>query len=340
MNTEKITPQHKKRVAIVYIRQSSLSQVLHNLEDQQRQYSLREYALGLGFSAAEVIDEDLGRSGSGLVERPGFARLLERICSGEVGAVLALEASRLARNNRDWHHLVDLCAMTDTLVIDYDGVYDARLLNDRLLLGLKGTMSEFELGLLRQRALAAFRQKVARGEVMHVPPIGYVRTEDNRIELTPDLQVQQAIRGVFARFRECGSARQVLLQCRQEGVRLPTLDPAGSRLVWRLPVFGRIIRFLKNPTYAGAYAYGRTTRNIVIQDGRQQRTGRRPREQKDWTVMIHDHHPGYISWADYEQNQRMLLENSAVVDKMRTAVKGGAALLTGLLRCGHCGRPM
>lgn len=170
MNNDKITLPHKQRIAVVYVRQSTATQVLHSLESQKRQYALREYASNLGFVETEVIDDDLGRSGSGLVERPGFARLLERICLGEVGAVLALEASRLARNNRDWHHLVDLCAIADTLVIDYDGIYDARLLNDRLLLGLKGTMSEFELGLLRQRAQAALRQKIARGEVLHVHP--------------------------------------------------------------------------------------------------------------------------------------------------------------------------
>jgi DNA invertase Pin-like site-specific DNA recombinase len=173
MNSDKITTQHKQRTAIVYVRQSTATQVLHSLESQKRQYALKEYATSLGFPMADVIDEDLGRSGSGLVQRPGFVRLLERICLGEIGAVLALEASRLARNNRDWHHLVDLCAMTNTLVIDYDGVYDARLLNDRLLLGLKGTMSEFELGLLRQRAQEALRQKIARGEVLHVAPAGY-----------------------------------------------------------------------------------------------------------------------------------------------------------------------
>jgi hypothetical protein len=229
--------------------------------------------------------------------------------------------------------------MTNTLVIDYDGVYDARLLNDRLLLGLKGTMSEFELGLLRQRAQEALRQKIARGEVLHVAPAGYERTEDNRLEMTPDLQIQQAIREVFARFCETGSARQVLLACRQEGVRLPSRDPRG-RLVWQVPVFGRVIKFLKNPAYAGAYVYGRTMQRITIEDGRQQRSGGHRREAKDWLVVIRDHHAGYITWADYESNQRTLLENSTMHGKMRTAVKRGGALLSGLLRCGHCGRAL
>ncbi len=339
MNNDKITLPHKQRIAVVYVRQSTATQVLHSLESQKRQYALKEYASNLGFVETEVIDDDLGRSGSGLVERPGFARLLERICLGEVGAVLALEASRLARNNRDWHHLVDLCAIADTLVIDYDGIYDARLLNDRLLLGLKGTMSEFELGLLRQRAQAALRQKIARGEVLHVPPIGYERTEDNRLEMTPDLQMQQAIREVFHRFRETGSARQVLLAARQEGLRLPSRDQQG-RVVWRLPVFGRIIKFLKNPTYAGVYGYGRTMKRTRIENGREMRTAGHRREQKDWLVLLRDHHPGYITWAEYEANQQMLLENCAMRGKMRTAVKRGAALLSGLLRCGHCGRAL
>jgi DNA invertase Pin-like site-specific DNA recombinase len=306
----------------VYVRQSTLTQVLHSRESQQRQYQLKEYAVSLGFRLADVIDDDLGRSGSGLVERPGFARLLERVCTGDVGAVLALEASRLARNNRDWHHLVDLCAMTNTLVIDYDGVYDARLLNDRLLLGLKGTMSEFELGLLRQRAQQALRQKIARGEVLHVPPVGYDRTEENGLEITPDLQVQQAIRGVFARFRESSSARQVLLACRQEGVLLPTRDLRG-RVVWQPAVWGRIVKFLKNPTYAGVYAYGRTTRRIAVENGREKQTDGHPRERQEWTVLIRDHHEGYISWSEYEANQQKLHDNLAARGKLRWTPKVG-----------------
>ena len=339
MNTDKITPQHKARHALVYVRQSTATQVLHNRESQERQYALRDRAAGLGFAAVELIDEDLGCSGSGLVERPGFARLLERVFSGEIGAVLALEASRLARNNRDWHHLVDFCAMADTLVIDHDGVYDARLLNDRLLLGLKGTMSEFELGLMRQRAQEALRQKIARGEVLHTPPSGYERTEDNRLEMTPDLQVQQAIKEVFARFRSSGSARQTLLQCLEENLRLPSRDCQGHP-VWRPATMSRILTFLKNPAYAGAFVHGRTMRRTVIKDGRQQRTGGHARPRQDWSVVRHDAHAGYITWADYESNQRILEENAAMCGKMRAAVKGGAALLSGLLRCGHCGRPL
>ena len=214
--SEKIQPIHTERDACVYIRQSSMQQVRTRLEGQRRQYDLRERAQTLGFQRVIVIDEDLGRSGTGSVERPGFGRLLTAVCSGTVGAVLALEASRLARNNRDWHHLIDLCAMAGTLVIDHDGVYDPSLLNDRLLLGLKGTMSEFEISLLRQRAMEAHRQKVQRGMVMTQVPVGYVRTEDEGIEKTPDRQIQEAIVGVFRKFHELGSARQVFLWYRDE----------------------------------------------------------------------------------------------------------------------------
>src|SRR5271168_4087093 len=190
--SEKIQPIHTDRDACVYIRQSSMQQVRTRLEGQRRQYDLRERAQTLGFQRVIVIDEDLGRSGTGSVERPGFGRLLTAVCSGTVGAVFALEASRLARNNRDWHHLVDLCALAETLLIDSDGIYDPRLLNDRLLLGLKGSMAEFELGLLRQRAREAFEQKVKRGFALWEVAVGFVRSEDCRIEKTPDRQVQQA----------------------------------------------------------------------------------------------------------------------------------------------------
>jgi len=220
MSIDKIRLSHRERAAYVYIRQSSLHQVRHHQESRRRQYELKQRAQELGFAQVIVIDDDLGLSGSGSKNRPGFGRLLTAVCEGLAGAVLALEASRLARNNRDWHHLIDLCVLTDTLVIDGDGIYDPRQLNDRLVLGLKGTMSEFELGLLRQRAQEALRQKISRGEVLTEVPIGYVRTETNGIEKTPDRQVQEAIAEVFLQFRRLGSVRQVLLWYRQEKVPL------------------------------------------------------------------------------------------------------------------------
>jgi DNA invertase Pin-like site-specific DNA recombinase len=340
--SEKITPRHLERDAFVYIRQSTLYQVRHNQESQRRQYALSERARVLGFRNVVVIDDDLGRSGSGAVERPGFARVLEAVCRGQVGAVLALEASRLARNNRDWHHLIDLCALTETLVIDHDGVYDPRRLNDRLLLGLKGTMSEFELGLLRQRAQEALRQMIERGEVLSEVPIGYERTSDNRCEMSPDRQVQAAIRGVFAKFEELGSARQVLLWYRQERIPLPTRSrqtPGG--VLWRLPGYPRILSILRHPIYAGAFVHGRTTTKTRVVDGRARKTAGFlvPRDQ--WTVLLHDHHRAYLSWEQYLRNQEQLRSNRAMRGLMTTgAPKRGRALLAGLMRCGRCGRKL
>src|SRR5258708_22446477 len=250
--SEKIQPSHIEREAYVYIRQSSMQQVRTRLEGQRRQYDLRERALGLGFQRVVVIDEDLGRSGTGSVERPGFGRLLAAVCSGKVGAVLALEASRLARNNRDWHHLIDLCAMAGTLVIDHDGVYDPSLLNDRLLLGLKGTLSEFEISLLRQRAMEAHRQKVRRAMVMTQVPVGYLRTEEAGVHKTAPRQVQEAIAGIFRKFHELGSVRQVLLWYRDEKLPLPVLsrESGNRKTVWMEPIYSSIFGILNNPAYA------------------------------------------------------------------------------------------
>ena len=340
---EKITDTHLQREAVVYVRQSSMHQVRHNLESKRRQYNLKDRASDLGFGRVRVIDEDLGRSGAGSAERRGFGKLLEMLCDGVVGAVFAMEASRLARNNRDWHHLVDLCALTETLVIDQDGVYDPRQLNDRLLLGLKGTMSEFELSLMRQRAQEALREKVRRGEVLTMVPIGYVRTEDNHMQMTPDLEVQQAIRGIFEKFTELGSARQVLLWYRQEQIPLPTWRgfDLPNEVVWRLPVQNRILSVIKNPAYAGAFVYGRRCTRTAVVEGRARRTSGHEMSPEDWEVVIRDHHDSYISWDDYVRNNRMLKENAAISAHWRGgAVKRGPALLSGLLRCGRCGRKL
>lgn len=341
--SEKISGQHLERGAYVYVRQSTPHQVRNHLEGKERQYALAERARQLGFSKVVVIDEDLGRSGNGTQERLGFGRLLASVCQGLAGAVFAVEASRLARNNRDWHHLVDLCALAQTLLIDTDGIYDPRLLNDRLLLGLKGSMAEFELGLLRQRAREAFEQKVRRGFALWELPVGFIRTEDGRIEKTPDRQVQQAIANVFHKFQQLGSARQATIWFRQEQIPLPhaKLGTAGREVTWQLPSSGRIRQILRNPCYAGAFAYGKTTHRTVIEDGRARQRSRYRKPQNEWKVLLIAHHPGYISWETYLENQRRLEDNLAWSNGERSgAPKLGAALLSGLLRCGRCGRKL
>ena len=340
---EKVKAHHLERGAYVYVRLSTPYQVRNNLESKERQYALEGRAQQLGFSKVVVIDEDLGRSGSGIQERPGFGRLLASVCQGLAGAVFALEASRLARNNRDWHHLVDLCALTETLLIDSDGVYDPRQLNDRLVLGLKGTMSEFELGLLRQRAREAFEQKVRRGFALWEVPVGFIRTEEGRIEKTPDRQVQQAIISVFRKFQQLGSARQATIWFREEQILLPKTRPgtAGQDVIWGVPSSGRIRQMLKNPCYAGTFSYGRTAARTRIEEGRARQSSRYRKPQNEWKVLLIGHHPGYISWEEYLENQQRLEANVAMYEGEGSgAAKMGAALLSGLLRCGRCGRKL
>jgi DNA invertase Pin-like site-specific DNA recombinase len=343
--SEKIQPIHTEREAYVYVRQSSMQQVRTRLEGQRRQYDLRERAHTLGFQRVTVIDEDLGRSGTGSVERPGFGRLLTAVCTGRVGAVLALEASRLARNNRDWHHLIDLCAMAGTLVIDHDGIYDPGLLNDRLLLGLKGTMSEFEMSLLRQRAMEAHRDKVRRGLVLTQVPAGYIRTDDEGIEKTPDRQIQEAITGIFCKFRELGSVRQVMLWYREEKLLIPVLsrESGNRKVVWSEPVYPTIIGILKNPTYAGVFVWGRKQTRTAIVEGRAHKTRGHARPQEKWEVVIPDHHEGYITWEEFMRNQEQIRSNAgwnARMGQNQGAPRNGPALLAGLLRCSRCGRAL
>jgi hypothetical protein len=259
-----------------------------------------------------------------------------------VGAVFALEASRFARHSRDWHHRIALCALTCALVIDLDGVYAPRLLNDRLRLGLKGSMSEFELGLIRQRAQEALRAMIARGAVLTEVPIGYVRTEDNRCEMTPDRQVREAIRGVFAKFREVGSVRQVLLWYRQERICLPCRPRGqGRRIAWVLPTYSRMHAMLKNPAYAGAFAHGKTETRTRVVDGRSRKTAGHALPRDRWAVLLRGHHEGYISWEEYVRNQRLIEANTPSHHRLQPGpAKTGPALLAGLLRCGRCGRKL
>lgn len=336
----KITPEHLAREAFVYVRQSTQDQLLHNQESRRRQYGLAERARHLGWSDAVVVDDDLGRSGGGVV-RPGFERLLVAICEGRVGIVLAVEASRLARNGRDWHTLLEFCGLVGCLLADEDGVYDARLPNDRLLLGMKGTMSEMELSILRQRSLEALRQKARRGELFLTVAVGYVRVRHDRIVVDPDLRVREAIALVFRKFAEFQSVRQVHLWLRQEQVRLPAAQagPDGPRVVWKLPVYSTVLRVLTNPVYAGAYAFGRTGSRVTVEGGRKRVVRGFRRERAQWDVLIPEHHEGYVCWAEFERNQRLIADNAHGKGLMaRGSVRRGDALLAGLLRCGHCGR--
>jgi DNA invertase Pin-like site-specific DNA recombinase len=337
----KLTPERLRQKAIVYVRQSKPSQLIQNQESQRLQYGLVERARQLGFHTVSVIDTDLGVTGSGLAERPGFERLLSEVCSGEVGAVFCLEASRLARNGREWHHLIELCGMLGTVVADPDGVYDPALINDRLLLGLRGTMSEFELNLFRQRSTEAIRQKAGRGELRIPLPAGFCWSPIGKIEKDADARVQQAIELVFRKMTELGSARQVLIWMRQEEVSIPV---SGSRsdespiVVWKLPLYQNIRSIVTNPVYAGAYAFGKTGTRTAVIDGHARRTSGHHKPRSEWMVLIRDHHPGYISWDEYERNQAMIAANthghSGAEPK---AGRGGRALLSGLLRCRRCG---
>lgn len=338
----KLTAEHLRKRAVVYVRQSTPQQVHRNLESQRRQYKLADQARDLGFTDVVVIDEDLGHSSSGLVERRGFERLVAEVCSGEVGAVFCIEASRLARNGRDWHHLIEMCGMVGTVLVDFDGVYDPRLVNDRLLLGLKGSMSEFELSLLRQRSQEAIRQKAGRGELWINLPVGFGWNSSNKIEKDPDQRVQQAIQLVFGKMTELGSARQALLWFRKEKVLLPVLPVGGGReycVVWKVPAYHNLIAILTNPMYAGAYAFGKSETRTQVVNGRARKSEGHAKPRSAWLVLLRDHHPGYISWEQYERNQAMLAANAHMKSRMQPkAGRGGQALLSGLIRCRRCGR--
>jgi DNA invertase Pin-like site-specific DNA recombinase len=339
----KITSEHLSRSAVIYVRQSTPGQVIEHTESQRLQYALADSAQAMGFASIATIDDDLGRSGSGLVARPGFEKLVAAVCSGGVGAVFCIEASRLARNGRDWHHLIDLCALVSALVIDPDGVYDPRLINDRLLLGLKGTMSEYELSLLRQRSLAARNAKAKRGELRIALPPGYCWNELGRIEMDPDERIIDAIRLVFRKFRELGSVRQVLLWAHEAKLKLPVLrhDLVRQRIAWQRPAYHTILNILQHPVYAGAYVFGRTTQRTSVVADRARKTIGHSKPMHAWNVLLRDHHLGYISWEQFEENQKMIAENAHMQKRTaRKSGRGGRALLTGMVRCARCGRMM
>lgn len=338
----KISTEHLTRGAYVYIRQSTADQLRHNHESRRRQYALADRARTLGWSEVVVIDDDLGISAGGVARR-GFERLLAAICSGCVGAAVSIEASRLARNGRDWHTLLEFCALVGSVIVDEDGVYDPRSANDRLLLGMKGTMSEMELSLLRQRSMEALKLKAARGDLHTSIAVGFVRSEDDRLEKDPDLRIREALAAVFSKFAELRSVRQVLLWFRQEAIDLPATvyGPGGRGVHWKAPVYNSVLKILTNPVYAGAYAFGRTETRVRIEAGRKRVVRGHRRDRERWQVLITDHHEGYIDWQTYEHNQRVIADNTNMRGAMaRGALRRGEALLAGLLRCGHCGRKL
>ena len=335
----KITANHLARRACVYIRQSTPDQVQHNLESQRRQYGLVDHARALGWQDIDIIDDDLGISGSG-TRRPGFERLLRALCDGQVGAVFSIEASRLARNGRDWHTLLEFCRIVDALLIDAEAVYDPRLTNDRLLLGMKGTISEMEVASFRERAQAALLQKAQRGALVQRVAIGYVKGPDDRIEKNPDARVRAAVELIFLKFAELGSARQIYFWLDQQQIQLPVArgQEEACETVWQPARYHSVLSVLQNPVYAGAYAYGRSKTVTRLEAGQKRVVRQVRRRREDWSVLILDHHEGYINWDVYQSNQTIIAHNdNARGDAVRGAVKHGGALLAGLLRCGHCG---
>jgi DNA invertase Pin-like site-specific DNA recombinase len=335
--SEKIRTQHLERKAILYVRQSSPYQVIHNLESQKLQYAMEARLRQLGWREIEVVDEDLGRSAAGSVTRAGFERMVAEVCLGKVGAVAAREVSRFARNSREWQQLVEVCRVVDTVLIDQEMVYAPRLSNDRLLLGLKGSLNEYELDLLRQRSVEARREKARRGELIVSAPIGYVKSEDQRLEKDPDLRVQQVILLVFRKFAELGTVRQTLLWFLEHGLEVPTRTPRGETR-WKRPVYRSMHRMLTSPVYGGAYAYGKTEHLTGYDGGRPRHVCRRkPRDQ--WLALIPGAHEGYVSWEEFERIVCAIRENMQG-EQQRGAVRNGQALLSGLLRCSRCGRKL
>jgi len=344
MTSTKIQSTHCDRIAFVYVRQSTPLQVIENRESTERQYHLRERAVELGWapSRVEVIDEDQGRSGSTAAHRTGFQRLAAEVVLGKVGIVLMLEASRLARNNSDWYRLIEICGVSGTLIADEGAVYNPREPNDRLLLGVKGTLSEAELFTLRTRLYEGRWNKARKGLLYFPLPVGYVRTPEGAWTLDPDTQVRERLDYVFDSFRRHGVVRVVVRDLKEQGLELPTRLTAkegyGS-LVWKAPTLSAVIRILHNPAYAGAYVYGRWE---YLSERRSPRTGKasaHARSVAQWPVKIPEHHPAYIRWEEFVKNQEQLRQNWSH-DGNRGVPREGRALLQGIVYCGICGRKM
>jgi DNA invertase Pin-like site-specific DNA recombinase len=335
--SDKIKPHHLERKAVLYVRQSSAHQVMHNRESRVLQYAMRDRLAGFGWSEIEIIDDDLGISAAGAVTRAGFERMVAEVCLGKVGAVAAREVSRFARNSRDWQQLIEMCRVVDTLLVDQEAVYAPRQSNDRLLLGLKGSLNEYELDLLRQRSLAARYQKARRGELLVTAPVGYVKTDEQRLEKDPDRRVQEAIALIFAKFSELATVRQTLLWFLEHGLDLPARRPNGD-IVWKRPSYATVYRILTNPAYGGTYAYGKTGAATVYGSSvARQGVRRKPRE--DWLALRPGTHEGYVAWERAETIRQMISDNSQGGEH-RGAVKHGDALLAGILRCRRCGRKL
>ena len=338
----KVKPSHTQRAAFVYIRQSTPAQVEYNRESTARQYGLVDKACQLGWAKEQVIiiDEDLGLTGSGWAKRSGFARMTAEVALGHVGIVLGLEVSRVARSNADWYRLLDLCGMTDTLIGDGDGIYHPALFNDRLVLGLKGTMSEAELHILRARLDGGIRNKAARGELRRGLPVGFVwGEEDGEVRFHPDESVVSTIHTVFSKFTELGSARRVWLWFRSQALSFPTRANMKSEIRWAAPTYTAIHSVLTNPVYAGAYAYGKSRHERYIDEQGMFRKRTRLLPMAEWSVFLPEHHPGYIDWATFQANQARIDTNvHPQPHQAGGAVREGAALLQGLATCGKCGR--
>jgi DNA invertase Pin-like site-specific DNA recombinase len=338
----KLQPSHLSRKAVLYIRQSSSYQVHHYTESRKLQYQMRHRLKELGFERIDVVDEDQGQTASGHVRRAGFEGMVADVCMGQVGAVAAREVSRFARNSRDWQQLVEVCRVVDTVLIDHDTIYSPRDSNDRLLLGLKGSLNEYELDILRLRSQEARRAKAKRGELLVSAPVGYEK-QDGRLVKTPDLRVQRAIDLVFEKFLALSSVRQTLYWLLEEELMLPSIRHVdGVRQVrWARPRYSAVIRLLKNPAYGGIYAYGRTRIEQVFEDGQLRKRSRRV-ESDQWQVCLPNHHEGYVDHETFEHVQAMIAEN--VLTKNHSASTGpakrGPALLSGLLRCRRCGRKL